>query len=481
MRQEQGHILLITIMLVVICSLLGLTSLFLASQDAPGISAMKDEQVAEQLGEAASELVMSWFHDERLTPPNIAATLTKRLGDAGTGPMFFDAAGRSQFVGTAERPDVLLDAGNPSDNLALNQTPSGFPGTLRQLGQFARLKLYGPLRPGLLATVEATAVTAGRTSMARKVSFQLGALSLPALRAPLQVGQQLGLPQQGAESAVSTHWGVQRIGGGLVVQHMEDLVAKTQAAPVTGQSYDQMEQAQDRWTDYFLGGSLFVTLPPPGQGSGPPPPTNVHVQQQVSGLRLDQWPYDMIKRLAQRFGTYYRLDRQGKLHGASDSETDEGLLPSDVLRSFSVGDHRGLIFIDTLDGEPPRLENLGSLALEADYLEALVVVQGHVVLKPRAAGKSFTVLSPPPEGMTALGSRVPVQLTNIHMNGVLWSAGTITLERSARAFGSIVAGQTVVRAGNGATLEVWYDANLGRGLFRGLPVVYRVPGTWQTQ
>jgi hypothetical protein len=28
-------------------------------------------------------------------------------------------------------------------------------------------------------------------------------------------------------------------------------------------------------------------------------------------------------------------------------------------------------------------------------------------------------------------------------------------------------------------MEIWYNADLGKGLFRGLPVVYRVPGTWQ--
>jgi hypothetical protein len=28
-------------------------------------------------------------------------------------------------------------------------------------------------------------------------------------------------------------------------------------------------------------------------------------------------------------------------------------------------------------------------------------------------------------------------------------------------------------------LEVWYDADLGRGLVRGLPMVFPVPGTWR--
>jgi len=476
-RRADGHVLLAALTMVMIFSLLGLTSIFLAGQDRMGVAAMNEEQLAQQLGEAASELVVGWFHDERTVPPSLAAALSKRQGDSVSGPMFWDAAGRSQFIGTADHPDVLLDAESVADDRYLNHAPSGFPEPLKNRGRFTRLAIYKPQRLGLLGTIEVTARTAGQKAMNKTLSFQLGALALPAIRSPLQVGQSLGLPQPGQESSVRTHWGSQRIGGSLAVRRLDDVVTKTAAAPVVGLSYDHMEQREDRWTDYWVGGTWYVTSPPPGQSHNPTPKANVHLQQVPSpGVRLDQWPYEDLKRVALRHGTYYRLDRQGRLHEAHSDQQDEGMSPSEVLRSAAVGDHRGLVFCDTIDGEPPRSDNLGTLTLETEYVEALLVVQGHVHLKPQGTGRSISILSPAPEGSTALGARVPVQLSRLHMNGLLWAAGTITVEESIAMFGAVYAGQTVLSVGD-ASLEVWYDANMGRGLFRGLPVVYRVPGT----
>ena len=121
---------------------------------------------------------------------------------------------------------------------------------------------------------------------------------------------------------------------------------------------------------------------------------------------------------------------------------------------------------------------MGTLLLEADYVEGLLVVQGHVVCRPRAAGKSVPVLSPPSSGTESLGTRVPVQLSDIHVNGLLYAAGAIRVERSARVYGAIMAGQSVTSSGAGTGIEVWYNADLAQGLFRGIPVVYREPGTW---
>jgi hypothetical protein len=80
--------------------------------------------------------------------------------------------------------------------------------------------------------------------------------------------------------------------------------------------------------------------------------------------------------------------------------------------------------------------------------------------------------------MNSLGARVPVQLSGIHVNGVVSAAGTIMLERSNRVYGALIAGNTVTAAGAGTLAEVWYNVDLAQGLFRGLPVVYRAPGTW---
>lgn len=478
-RGEEGHVLLAALMLILLLGILGMTSLHLAGQDGPGISSMKEDNIAQQLADGAADVVMSWFHDSSVTPTALAGLLAKRQGDLASGPSFFDAAGRSQFAGTADRPDIILDAANQADNQMLNDSPSGFSNAVGGLGRILKLKVYGPLQPGLLSTVEVTATTVDRRPVTRTVQLQLGAVKIPAVRAAVQVGQTLGFMQPGGEFPVMVHWGDQRVLGDLSVQRVEDLALKRSAAPVTGQSYGEMLYAQDRWTEYWIGGTVSVTAPPPGQGANPSLPENVHLHQYPSpGVRLDQWDYDSLKKIALRWGTYYRLDRAGQLHPHGGLESDQGILPTDVLESQVIGDHRGLVFVDTIDGQLPREDNMGTLVLETDYVEGLLVVQGHVVCRPRAAGKSVPVLSPPSPGTESLGTRVPVQLSGIHVNGLLYAAGTIKVERSARVYGAIMAGQSVTSIGAGTGIEVWYNADLAQGLFRGLPVVYPEPGTW---
>jgi hypothetical protein len=456
-----------------------MTSLYLAGQDGLGVSAMKEDNVTQQLADGAADVVMSWFHDPSVTPTAIAGLFVKRQGDPSSGPSFFDVAGRSQFVGTADRPDILLDAANQADNQVLNDSPSGFSSALGGIGKILKLKVYGPLQPGLLSTVEVTATTVDHRPVTRTVQLQLGAVPIPAVRAAVQVGQTLGAMQPGGESPVMVHWGDQRVLGDLTVQRVEDLVLKSAEASITGQSYDQMLYAQDRWTEYWIGGTVSVISPPPGQGANPSLPENVHLRQYPTpGVRLDQWDYDSLKKIALRWGTYYRIDRIGQLHPQGALDSDQGIRPADALESHAIGDHRGLVFIDTVDGQPPRVDNMGTLVLETDYFEGLLVVQGHVTLSPREAGKSIPVLSPSSPGTQSLGARVPVQLSGIHVNGLLYAAGAIRIERSARLYGAMITGQSVTSIGAGTIIEVWYNADMAQGLFRGLPVVYRAPGTW---
>jgi hypothetical protein len=476
---DEGHVLLAALMLIFLLGIMGMTSLYVAGQDRPGIGSMKEDKVAQQLADGAADVVMSWFHDSSVTPMLLAGLLAKRQGSAESGPSFFDADGHSQFVGTFDHPDITLDAENQADNQTLNDSPSGFSNALGGLGRILKVKVYGPLQPGLLSTVEVSATTVDRRPVTRTVQFQLGAVKIPAVRAAVQVGQTLGAMQPGGESPVMVHWGDQRVLGDLAVQRVEDLALKRTEAPVTGQSYGEMLYAQDRWTEYWIGGTVSVISPPPGEGANPPLPENVHLRQYpMPGVRLDQWDYEALKKITLRWGTYYRLDRAGKLHPQGASDSDQGITPVDVLESQVIGDHRGLIFIDTIDGQPPREDNMGTLMLETDYVEGLLVVQGHVVCRPRAAGKSVPALSPSSAGTASLGTRMPVQLSGIHVNGLLHSAGSVRIERSTRVYGAIVAGQSVTSIGTGTDIEVWYNVDLAQGLFRGLPVVYREPGTW---
>lgn len=476
---EKGHVLLAALMLIFLLSIAGMTSLHLAGQDGLGVSAMREDKLAQQLADAGADLAISWFHDPAAAPTAIAGLLAKRQGDFASGPSFFNEAGRSQFIGSADQPDVFLSASNPTDDQALNQAPNGLFTSLRGLGRMLSVKLYGPLQPGLLGTLEVTAMTRDPRVIARTVQLQLGAVSIPSVRAAVQVGQGLGILQPGGESPVMVHWGDQRVSGDLTVQRVEDLVVKSNSASVTGQSYDQMLSVQDRWVEYWIGGTVSVISPSPGQSANSPLLENVHLHQYPTpGVRLDQWDYDSLKKIALRWGTYYRLDHLGQLHPHGASDSDQGITPAEALESQAIGDHRGLVFIDTVDGQPPRVDNMGTLLLDTDYFEGLLVVQGHVVFRPRAAGRSVPALSPPQPGTQSLGTRVPVQLPSIHLNGLLSAAGSIRLERSARLYGAVMAGQSVTSTETGTMMEVWYNADLAQGLFRGVPVVYRAPGTW---
>ena len=478
-RCQKGHVLLASLMLIVLLGIAGMTALYLASQDGSGVSAMKEDKVAQQVADAGADFVMSWFHDPAAAPASVAGLLVKRQGDLASGPSFFDGAGRSQFAGTADRPDILFDAVNQADNQAVNDSPGGFFNVMRGLGRILKVKVYGPLQPGLLSTVEVLATTSDPRPVTRTVQLQFGAVTVPAVRAALQVGQGLGVMQPGGESPALVHWGELRVMGDLSLKRVEDLVVKSSAAPVTGQSYSEMVSAQDRWSDYWIGGTVFVTSPSPGQEVSAALPSNIHPHQDPTpGVRLDQWDYEPLKKIALQIGRYYRLDGFGQLHPLGALESDQGMAPADLLDSPLVGSHQGLVFIDTLDGEAPRPDNLGTLVLDMDYFEGLLIVQGHVVLRPRGTGKSVPVLSPAPEGTNSLGARVPVQLSGIHVNGVLCAAGAIRLERSTRVYGALIVGDTVMAAGTGAMVEVWYNVDLARGLFKGLPVVYRAPGTW---
>ena len=115
---------------------------------------------------------------------------------------------------------------------------------LEDLGTVQELKVYAPGTPGLLCTVDAT-VTTVSSSARHAVSMQLGALEIPALRAGIQVGGELGLPQVAPESGALVHWG--DLTGRRrpdSVQRVEDLPSQSDSAPVTGVSYRDMSHRE---------------------------------------------------------------------------------------------------------------------------------------------------------------------------------------------------------------------------------------------
>ena len=481
LSQEQGIALLGVMILALVLALLGAALLDMAGQEASSASGATDVAVSQAVADAAQDLVIAWFHSPHTSPSAVAALLTKRQSSSDGSPSFFDQAGRSQFIGTSDHPDLFLDASRSADPHLLNDAGTGMFRLLDDLGSVQELKVYAPGTPGLLCTVDATVTTAG-SSARHAVSMQLGALEIPALRAGIQVGGNLGLHQIVPESGALVHWGDLTVGGDLIVQRVEDLPSQSDSALVTGVSYRDMSHREDRWLSMWIGGPVHLMQLSPGQSSSVVLPLNVHANRHPApGVRRDHWGYERLKHLAKQHGTYLAIDREGLLYASGSVEPGHGMTPDDYLRSRSVGDTRGLIFIDTLDQKAPRADNLGEVRLSAGYLEAVLVVQGHVMAGPAGSGQSLTVLSPPAGGSGAAVSRSSVQLSDIHLNGALYAVGNITLDRSMRVFGAVAAEGTIATTHPGATMELWYDYEMGRGLFRGVPVVMRAPGTWMVR
>lgn len=468
---QQGIALLGILMLALLVALLGMVMLDLAGQEATSVAGAKEVAAVQAVADAAQDLVMAWFHSPNVVPESMAMLVTKRQLSASGSASFFDAAGRSQFVGTEDRPDLMLNAAATADL---------FP-AIGDLGMVRTLKVYAPGTPGLLCTVEATVTSFVRPSARHSVVTQLGAVELPALRSGVQVGHDLGLHERGKESIIQVHWGDVSVGGDMVVQHLEDIPAQSSAVPVTGQRYREMTLREDRWTEIWAGGSVDVTQPPPAQAATPTLPLNVHAHRiPIPGIRRDVWGYELLKRLAIQYGTYVAIDQEGLLYSGGLVEPGRGVHPDEFLRSSRLGDRQGLVFIDTLDRTAPRGDNLGMLRLTAAYLDVVLVVQGHVMWSPATTGASMAVLSPPLPGGSG-SSRIPVSLSDVNLNGALYVAGNLTLDRSASVFGAVAVDGTIMAGRAGSTLEVWYDHDMNYGLFHGVPVVVRAPGSWMVR
>ncbi|TKB73449.1 MAG: hypothetical protein E8D45_09280 [Nitrospira sp.] len=474
-NNERGVALMAALLVTFILAVLGSLSLQLAAQETISVRGSQDEAASRYLAQAATDVVMQWFHEPGAVPTAEISTLVAKRISVPDGTMsFFDAKGVSQFVGTAERPDLFFDAGRADHDRLLNDPAQGWFRSLRGLGRILTLKAYGPLRPGALCTVEVTA-QAGPTRST--LSVELGVRQIPPVRAGVQLGGQGVDPVLGGLPVpVGGHWGDITLKGSVNLGKSNEVPLKTDLAPITGQSYGEMSRAQDRWTTYWIGGEVRFS-----DGAAALPLNVVPKRDPVPGLREDIWGYDALKRQAQEVGTYYAMDRSGLLYRDGVIEIGTGITADEAFRSDAVGQHRGLVFVDTLDQQAPRGDNLGTLTIQSEYLEGLFVVHAHVQLKPSGPGKTIETLSPPTTG-SSMGSRTPVLLSRIMVNGVISTPGTLTYEGAPRIHGAIMVGGAVVKgAGAPAPLEVWYNHDLRKGMVQGMPVVYPIPGSQITK
>ncbi len=366
-RNEHGAVLLATTLIVSMLLALGVLSLSLATQEIRSTRAANDDAAARHLAESGADLVLQWFHDPSSAPPGAdSALFIKQYDLPGTGPSFFDAQGRSPFTGTADRPDLSFDASRSEDDDLLNDPVVGWFGALRHVGRILNLRLYAPARPGLLCTVDVTAEKAG---VPTTQTVQLGALSIPPLRAGVQVGRaEIGgaVAAAGSPVPVWVHWGDRRVKGDVFLGKIEEIPVKTALASVTGQSYADMIHREDRWLELWIGGEALFA--PEDPAASTVVPWNVFPRQDpVPGLEMDQWDYQAMKDAARLFGAYYVIGSDGLLYRDGAMQPGHGQSPNDVFGSQAVGDHRGLVFVDTLDQQPPTSQNLVVLSFQTGY------------------------------------------------------------------------------------------------------------------
>jgi hypothetical protein len=445
---ENGGVLLGSLWVGLLLAMLGGVAMNLAVTETTASARHVDEKVGLLLAESGVGQVAAWLMHREMP-----------LSDVHPMPV--------RFMGTAGAPDMEYDAARTDDDRILNGARADMDRTMADFGRITRARLYGPNTPEGFCTVEVAAES--QRGVRRTVSIELGALRIPPLKAAVQAGLPVGAP---AFPKVLAHWGDLTLAGDAHLGRASEFPRKSAEAAVTGLGYGEDGALQeDRWVEAWIGGTPQFDEPQPIM------PPNMHASQDpVPSLPLDPWQYRLFKEHARRFGTYYVPDREGRLYKDGVMDPAAALLPPEVFGSRNVGDQRGLVFIDTLDQEPPTETNLATLVVGSAYLEGTFYINAHMVLQPAGRGQTLPVLSPPPQGPYLLALRVPVSIKDVTVFGVLHTAGTLRIEGQVRVFGSVIAERGLVGSG---LLEVWYDADLGRGLVRGLPMVFPVPGTWR--
>jgi hypothetical protein len=447
-ERENGGVLLGSLLVGLLLAMLGGVAMNLAVTETTASGRHVDEKVGLLLAESGVAQVTAWLTHGTLP-----------LSDVHPMPV--------RFIGAADAPDMEYDAARIDDDRMLNGTHAGIDRTIADFGRVTRARLYGPGTPEGFCTVEVSAES--QRGVRRTVSIEVGMLRIPPLKAAVWAGLPVGAP---VFPKVLVHWGDLVLAGNAHLGRSSEFPRKFAEAAVTGLGYGEAGAPQeDRWVEAWIGGTPQFDEPQPIV------PSNVHANQDlVPGLPPDPWQYRLFKEHARRFGTYFVPDREGRLYKDGVMDPAAALLPAEVFGSRNVEDQRGLVFIDTLDQEPPTDTNLATLVLDSAYMEGTFYINAHVVLQPERPGQTLPVLSPPPQGPYSLALRVPVSINDVTVFGVLHAAGTLHVEGQVRVFGAVIAERGLVGSG---LLEVWYDADLGQGLVRGLPMVFPVPGTWR--
>jgi hypothetical protein len=319
------------------------------------------------------------------------------------------------------------------------------------------LRFFAPQSPDAVATVVSQATVDG-TSIA--------------VRAELLEGPWRGFPHAvatrdlGANTIpIRVHWGDVAIDGSADLAMLRDrLPLRDPLTPITGSAYPS-EPGRDRWAGIIASGPI-VGVPRDAIGFARP---FEHVRDGVPIGPIGIWPHTALRDFAKRHGAYFATRGTGLLYPGDGGPAIE---PSEALAANS-GSGR-LVFIDTLDGAPPRADNLDTLDLTVDHVEAVAYIGAHLRLSP-GGGRSSTLDTPPaPDSPDGRPLARGIMIDAVHYRGVLVVAGGLSATARVSLVGALAALRGVRDAG---AIEVWYDASVRQGYRSGFPPVVVKPGS----
>jgi hypothetical protein len=437
------------------------------------------QQEAGYLAESGIELAAGWFARPEtfagmmapsaspcVPPVRVQELLGKRCRHQNGLASFLTEDGRSQFQGTPDVPDGSMNLTVSS----LLSTPIAVPD-----GGTIEVVLFGPTTPGAICTVQATGRMAGGASQTIRAEFY--ETVVPTLTAAAAAGSP-----GSAVGPVRIHWGRLRYeGDGRLPADPDEVPVLTPLAPIDEQSYDGPEYLDgriDQWMSVTIGGRLLEPM-----GDAEADLATLERWDGRSNVRINvdtptdgnSWNYQALKRLVRRFGRYYTTDRDGRLYrnGFPPALEADGVFGTD---EGNAGEPDAVLFIDTIDGQPPRSGpdgNLPEITLSRSTGHHVAYIGANLVLAPSAVigapQVQLTVPSPLNDGDV-------VELEGLSFSGGFYVAGRLTVVRPSRLFGAVYAA-----GGFEGTeqLELWYDRRLGTGVWPDWPVVSLMPGSWR--
>jgi len=441
----------------------------------------RQEAVVSYLAESGIHQILLWFNQ----PEKFNLNHHFRNGYTGSPQLFFQKRGntshgtstyfnngQSQFNGTPQNPDLWLSL--PNDDHFLNDPKTGLLRDLSDLGKVVELKIYQPSGPGGLCIVQSRAE--GKSGFKKTIQVELKASPLIPLKASIQSG--IGFNGKGVP--VWVHWGEVWISGkGDLGTQLDKIPLLNPFAGPTGASYNT-GPLEDPWVRFRIEGA--IQSPTPLECTSCPEPYlmgghgNIHQEQGFynSGFSLSHWNYQSAKEFSKRFGRYYTSDLMGNLFLDGIQDASHRKTPEAVFSSQGPGDDQGIIFIDTIDQKPPTFTNQATLTVPVDYSEGIFFVNANMVLEKKGSGRPLSVSTPPlPQTGTVVSN---VLLSNINLNGVIYTNGFLKTMAPLKVFGSLHAQGGFVQPEN---LEVWKNHYHSQGRFHNLPMAVFSPGSWR--